>query len=177
MLHPPQCYGSPAALLEPSRLWSCRCDSNFFHRPGLLRCCKFLALGAGAASSLQLYCLGRAKSSRRRQRCPLHRSVRRSDRHGCPARWPASPGRESIGCARMTSPSRHNSRLRRSAFLLPTFGPCAGRIPNTPAISVPIQELAPRLSQQPPATAGVRLQNGQTLHGQLRDAGGLESGL
>ena len=161
MLHPPQCYGSPAALLEPSRLWSCRCDSNFFHRPGLLRCCKFLALGAGAASSLQLYC----------------RSVRRSDCHGCPARWPASPGRESIGCARMTSPSRHNSRLRRSAFLSPTFGPCAGRIPNTPAISVPIQELAPRLSQQPPATAGVRLQNGQTLHGQLRDAGGLESGL
>ena len=37
-----------------------------------------------------------------------------------------------------------------------------------------IKELATRLSQQPPATAGVRLRNGQTLHGQVRDAGDLE---
>ncbi|HEU0368495.1 MAG TPA: hypothetical protein VFR42_04770 [Candidatus Acidoferrum sp.] len=36
---------------------------------------------------------------------------------------------------------------------------------------MPIKELASRLSQQPPAMAGVRLRNAQTLHGQLRDSG------
>jgi hypothetical protein len=113
--------------LAPSVFRVADAIQTLFHRPGLLRCRKFLALNASVASSLQLYGLGRVKYARRTQCCAL--TVAQQDGR-------VLSGENRSG-ARMTSPSRHNSRLRRSAFLLPTFGPCAGRISDTPAIPKP----------------------------------------